>query len=337
MIPVIFGLSGPALTSDEQRLFSAVQPLGYILFGRNIVDPVQVRALTDDLRAVAGRDTVPILIDQEGGRVARLRPPHWPEFPAAGQFDQLYDIAPATAMAAARSDGFALALMLTALGVNVDCLPVLDVRHPGAHDIVGDRSFGSDPVRVAALGRAMLDGLSQGGVAGVMKHIPGHGRALADSHLSLPQVDATTEDLADDIAPFAALAGQARMAMVAHILYAAWDAERPASSSPYVIDAIIRRQIGFDGLLMTDDIEMGALDGPAEQRAVAALEAGCDVVLHCSGDLAGMKAVAATMKPATEVCLQRLERSGLTVPQAIDAGRLEVALGHRDQLLALAT
>lgn len=337
MIPVIFGLSGTALTAEERRLFSAVQPLGYILFGRNIVDPAQVRALTDDLRVVAGRHTVPILIDQEGGRVARLRAPHWPEFPAAAHFDQLYDVAPASAMAAVRSNGLALGLMLSGLGITVDCLPVLDVRHRGAHDIVGDRSFGADPVRVAALGRAMLDGLAEGGVVGVMKHIPGHGRALADSHKMLPRVDASERDLAEDIAPFATLAGQARMAMVAHILYAAWDGKRPASCSPTIIEGIIRRQIGFDGLLMTDDIEMGALDGPVEQRAVAALQGGCDVVLHCSGDLAGMETVAAAMEPASDICVTRLEKSGLMAPPVVRPDCFEQALAHRDQLLALVT
>lgn len=336
MIPVIFGLSGAALTDDERRFFSAVQPLGFILFGRNIVDPVQVRALTDDLRALSGREALPILIDQEGGRVARLRSPHWPDFPAAGSFDQLYDIAPASALAAARSNGLALGLILADLGITIDCLPVLDLRHPQAHDIVGDRSFGSDPVRVAALGRALLDGLAEGGVAGVMKHVPGHGRALADSHAMLPRVDATEQQLVADIAPFVALAGQARMAMVAHILYAAWDSAHPASCSASVIETIIRRRIGFDGLLMTDDIEMGALNGPVEQRAVAALQAGCDVVLHCSGDLASMAAVATAMAPASDACLDRLERAGITGPESVRPDRLAQAMAHRDQLLALA-
>lgn len=335
MIPVIFGLAGTSLSDSERALFRAADPAGYILFGRNIADPAQVRALTDDLRDLSGRDNLPILIDQEGGRVARLKSPHWPDFPAAARFDVLYDVAPASAMAAVRSNGVALGLSLAALGISVDCLPLLDLRHPGAHDIVGDRSLGGEPVRVAALGRAILDGLTEAGVAGVLKHMPGHGRAMADSHHSLPIVHAEDAALTADIAPFATLAAQARMAMTAHVIYTAWDAEAPATWSAKVIGDIIRRRIGFDGLLMSDDIEMQALNGPVDQRAVRALSAGCDVVLHCSGDFAAMQGVADAVGSIAAMAKERLERAthtlGLPDPQ-----RLAAAIAHRDALLALA-
>ena len=335
MIPVIFGLAGPTLSAEERAFFSAVEPAGFILFGRNIVDAAQLRSLTDDLRALTGRQALPVLIDQEGGRVARLKAPHWPAYPCASDFDDLYRQAPASALAAARSNGLALALTLAAVGVNVNCAPMLDIRHAGAHDIVGDRSYGADPVQVAALGRAMLDGLEAGGVAGVIKHIPGHGRARCDSHLDLPRVDASAEQLEQDIAPFAALAKQARIAMTAHIVYPTWDPQWPATLSETIISSIVRHRIGFEGLLLTDDIEMNALAGPVPQRGQAALTAGCDLVLHCSGELSAMQALAAALPPIAPASLDRLERALPTPVAEVSPDCLAKAIMHRDELLAL--
>jgi len=251
MLPAILGLSGPALTDDERGFFRAADPAGYILFARNCADPAQLRSLTDSLRDLSGRADLPILVDQEGGRVARLKPPAWPAFPAAARFAALYRRAPISAIEAARAGAEAIAFVLAEAGINVDCLPVLDVPREGADEVIGDRALGGEPMQVAALGRAMLDGLAAGGVAGVVKHIPGHGRATADSHKSLPVVDADEEELAIDLAPFRALA-DAPMAMAAHILYPAWDDARPASASPEIIGKVIRGRIGFDGLLITE-------------------------------------------------------------------------------------
>jgi beta-N-acetylhexosaminidase len=269
MLPAFLGLSGPVLTDAERGLIREADPAGFILFGRNIQDPAQLRALTDSLREASGRAGLPVLVDQEGGRVARLGPPHWPEFPAAGRFAALYDKAPISAIEAVRANAQALGLVLAEAGFNVDCAPVLDLRHPGANEVVGDRAFGGEPMQVAALGRAMLEGLAAGGVAGVIKHIPGHGRAPADSHHDLPVVDASAEELAADLAPFRALAGRAPMAMTAHILYPAWDRQHPATLSPVIVNILIRGALGFDGLLMSDDIAMAALSGPLPARAQA--------------------------------------------------------------------
>ncbi|MDB5687167.1 MAG: beta-N-acetylhexosaminidase, partial [Rhizorhabdus sp.] len=260
MTPLFLGLATTAVTDAERAFFTSLDPAGYILFRRNIEDPAQLRALTHDLRTIAGRADVPILIDQEGGRVARMQPPHWPAFPKAELFDRLYDIAPITAMEAARLNAQAIAVMLAEVGINVDCLPLLDVRQPGAHDIIGDRALGAEPQRVAALGRAVIDGLRAGGAVGVVKHVPGHGRAMADSHVELPVVDADAVTLETDLAPFIDLA-DAPMAMTAHVVYPAWDAVECASLSAKVIGEIIRGRIGFDGLLMSDDLGMHALTG----------------------------------------------------------------------------
>ena len=309
MLPAILGLSGPTLTDAEHGLIRDADPAGFCLFRRNVEDPVQLRALTDSLRALSGRGDLPILIDQDGGRVARLGPPQWPAFPAAARFASLYDKAPMSAIEAARANGHALALTLVEVGINVDAAPVLDLLHPGADAIVGDRSFGAEPMQVAALGRALLDGLAAGGVAGVIKHLPGHGRAAADSHHLLPVVDASAEELAADLAPFRALAGRAAMAMTAHILYPAWDPERPATLSPTIVADVIRGAIGFDGLLMTDDIAMGALSGSVAERGRAALAAGCDVVLHCSGEPADNEMLAGALGPMGEAAAARLARA----------------------------
>ncbi|HWI86572.1 MAG TPA: glycoside hydrolase family 3 N-terminal domain-containing protein, partial [Sphingomonas sp.] len=205
MTPLILGVAGPILTNDERAFFREIEPAGFILFRRNVVDRVQMKALTDDLRMLSGRDDVPILIDQEGGRVARMQPPEWPAFPSGAEYDRLYDVAPLSAIEAIRANSQALGLMLREVGINVDCLPLLDVRQPGAHDIIGDRALGGEPLRVAALGRATIEGLKAGGAVGIVKHVPGHGRAMADSHLELPVVDVPAEDLETDLRPFVTL------------------------------------------------------------------------------------------------------------------------------------
>jgi beta-N-acetylhexosaminidase len=292
MIPVIFGLAGTALTDGERRLFQHRPPAGFILFRRNIATPEQVRALTGSLKALCNNPRLPILIDQEGGRVARLVSPPWPSFPAQGVFGDIWERAPATAMAAARANAQAIALTLADLGITVDCLPVVDVPVPGSHAVIGDRALGTEPLQVAALGRAILDGLQAGGVVGVVKHVPGHGRAAADSHHALPVVTASAAELEADLAPFIRLA-DAPMAMTAHVLYTAWDRDLCASLSPTIIKAIIRERIGFDGLLLSDDLGMHALAGQPggnsmAGRALGVLAAGCDVALHCSGDVAYM-------------------------------------------------
>jgi beta-N-acetylhexosaminidase len=339
MIPLFFGLSGPALTADERALFSQTPPAGYILFARNIVHPDQVRRLTDSLRALAGDPLLPVLIDQEGGRVARLRPPHWPEFPPQRLFGALWEKAPLTAIAAARANAAALGAMLRRLGITVDCLPLVDVATSGMHDVIGDRSFGSDPLCVAALGRAVLDGLRSAGVAGVVKHIPGHGRATLDSHLALPEVDADATALDADLLPFARLR-DAPMAMTAHIVYHAWDSKRCATLSPVIIHEIIRGRLDFDGLLMSDDIDMKALGNQpgcatVAGRAVAVLEAGCDIALHCSGDFAAMAAIAASAPSIGTEARSRLERAMAWAPASDDNGATVADLCHRrDALIA---
>ncbi len=332
MKPVIFGLAGESVSEDERALFSASDPAGYILFRRNIRDRAQVRALTDDLRAIAGRDDLLIMIDQEGGRVARMQPPEWPAFPAPGVFEPLYELAPSSAIEAARCNARALAAMLTEVGINVDALPLLDVRQEGASAIMGDRSFGTDPMRVAALGRATLDGLRAGGVVGIVKHMPGHGRALVDSHEHLPTVSASAAELETDIAPFRTL-NRAAMGMTAHIVYEAWDSERPASLSPIVIGDIIRGDIGFDGLLMSDDLDMKALQGDIATLAAGVVAAGCDLALNCWGRMVDMVAIAAALPEMSEAARARLDRAMATVADGADAWTMDRALATRDLLL----
>ncbi|CAA9512635.1 MAG: GH3 [uncultured Sphingomonadaceae bacterium] len=335
MLAAIYGLSGPTLTDSERAFFRDADPAGYILFARNIVDKDQLRALTADLRSLHGRDDLPILIDQEGGRVARMRPPVWPAFPAPGApFDRLYEIAPMSAIEAMRANAESLALMLHEVGISVNCLPLLDVRQPGAHDIIGDRSFGSDPMRVAALGRATLDGLAAGGCVGVVKHMPGHGRATSDSHLELPVVNATDEELAIDLEPFAKLR-DAPMGMTAHVVYTAWDADAPATMSSHVIDAIIRRRIGFDGLLMSDDIDMKALSGTPGEKAATAVGAGCDVALDCWGRIDDMIDIANNVGDLTAKGVDRLA-AAMATAKVPDPARVADLVAKRDALLALA-
>ena len=337
MLPVFFGLEGPHITDAEARFFAACDPAGYILFARNCSSPDQLRALTDSLRTLSGRVDVPILIDQEGGRVARLKPPHWPKFPAARRFAERYSEAPGSAMEATRLNALAIALMLHACGITVDCLPVLDVEDPDGHDIIGDRAYGADPLQVAALGRACLDGLKAGGVVGVVKHMPGHGRAGADSHLELPRVDAGAAALERDFAPFRKL-NTAPMAMTAHVLYTALDPAECASTSAAIIEQVIRQSIGFEGLLMSDDLGMHALCGDFGERARAVLAAGCDIALHCSGDMAEMEAVAAGSSAMTKAASARLARA-MAWADAPAAPLPDIAdlAAQRDALLGLAS
>lgn len=346
MQPLLLGLAGLELTAEERALFRAANPAGFILFKRNVDTPAQVRALTASLRDLLGRD-LPILIDQEGGRVARLRPPHWPEFPTGERFGMLYEKAPVTAIEACRLNALALAALLRDLGINVDCLPLLDVRDPAGHDIIGDRSFGAEPMVVSALGKAVLDGFRAGGICGVVKHIPGHGRARADSHLELPVVAASRAELERDFEPFRRLA-DAPMAMTAHITYTALDAARCATLSPDVID-FIRKDIGFGGLLISDDLGMHALGNPQSgghppgsnaladfgARALACLAAGCDVALHCSGDFNEMRSIVEAAPVMTAAAAERLAGAMAWMGPGDDTPVAEWAAA-RDALLALA-
>ncbi len=269
-----------------------MRPWGFILFRRNVETPDQVRALTAALRETVADPSAPILIDQEGGRVARLGPPHWPRYPTGRAYGQVAANDPLTGQALARLGGRLIAEDLRKLGINVDCVPVLDVPQPGAHDVIGDRAYGESVEVIARLGRAAAEGLIAGGVLPVIKHIHGHGRAMSDSHLALPEVDASLEALeATDFQPFRILSDMP-MAMTAHVVYRAIDRRRPATTSRKAI-RLIREGLGFDGLLMSDDLSMKALSGDFAARARASLRAGCDVVLHCNGDMAEMQAVLA--------------------------------------------
>jgi beta-N-acetylhexosaminidase len=335
MIPAIFGCSGPRLTADERAFFREADPAGYILFGRNCETPAQLRALTDDLRSIHGRERLLVSIDQEGGRVARLRPPHWAAHPAGEAFDRLYQIAPASAIEAARVGAQALALELSAMGITVDYHPPLDVRQAGAHDVIGDRSLGSDPMQVAAIGRAILDGLAAGGVTGCVKHMPGHGRSMVDTHKEMPTVHASADELEHDLAPFRAL-NSALIGMTGHLKFPVWDAEHPATLSPTIIRDVIRGQIGFAGLLLTDDIDMEALAGTIAERAVQAHAAGCDIVLNCWAKRADMEAICNALPAMSEAVTARLDRAlaGTRVAGAVAVETHEL-LAKRDALLAL--
>ena len=352
---VIFGCAGRSLTDAERRLFERVNPLGFILFSRNVQgapvqgadptegqgragaalagpvqDPAQVRALVDELRGLVGRPDAPVLIDQEGGRVQRLRPPCWRKAPPAAAFRPLAARDPAAAREAVRLNAALIGAELAALGIDVDCTPVLDVPVAGAHDVIGDRAYGDQPGLIAELGRAVCEGLMERGVLPVIKHIPGHGRANVDSHLSLPVVRDSAETLrATDFAPFRALA-DAPWAMTAHVVYQAFDAAAPATTSALVVREVIRGEIGFDGVLISDDIAMKALGGGFGERAAAVLAAGCDAALHCTGDLAEMEAVAAATSPLTEKARERLARgrARLGRPGPFDAAAAEARLAR---------
>jgi beta-N-acetylhexosaminidase len=335
MLPAIFGIAGPTLSDRERAFFGEADPAGYILFGRNVESRVQLRALTDALRAIHARERLFVCIDQEGGRVARMKPPEWPCYPAGEAFDRLYDVAPASAIEAARANCEALGLDLAEAGITVDCHPVLDVRQPGAHDVIGDRALGSEPMRVAALGRAVLDGLARAGIAGCIKHMPGHGRAMADSHEELPVVEADEDALESDLEPFRRLA-DAPVGMTAHVCYTAWDRDHPATLSPFVIGEIIRERIGFSGLLLSDDLDMKALPGSVPERAEKAVAAGCDVALNCWAKLDDMEAIAARLPAMSEETAKRLDRALAGSRQNAASEDQAQLAARRDALLALA-
>lgn len=333
MQAAIYSTAGPKLTPDERALFRDADPAGYILFARNCVDQQQLLRLTDELRSIAGRDDVPIMMDQEGGRVARMKPPAWPAFPPGYAFSRLYQAAPSSAIEATRANARALALTMRASGINVNCLPVLDVRQEGASEIIGDRALGDDPMQVAALGRAVLDGMASAGVVGVVKHMPGHGRALVDSHKERPVIHASGEELEVDLEPFRTLR-HAPMGMIAHLVYTAWDPDQPASLSPTVINDIIRSRIGFDGWLISDDIGMDALRGGSGARAAGVVAAGCDVALHCTGIMEEMIAVANSVPAMSSEGEARLDRA-MAMAREEDGLSFAEAVDKRDALLAL--
>ena len=335
MLAAIFGLAGSELSDDERDFFRDSNPAGFILFKRNCDSSEQLRRLTDSLREASGRGDVPILVDQEGGRVARLKPPEWSVFPAAERFSDLYGIAPSSAIEAARANARAIALMLRDVGINVNALPLLDVRQPGASDIIGDRALGDQPMQVAALGRAVLDGMASAGVVGIVKHMPGHGRALVDSHHELPIVTASAEELEADLEPFERLSS-APMGMMAHVVYTAWDADHPSSQSCFVIEHIIRERIGFEGFLMSDDSNMNALTGTQAERAAACVTAGCDVALPCNGVLADNVAIAERLGELSAEGEARLARAMARVNAPPDGPDFAESIATRDTLLALA-
>ncbi len=312
----IAGCSGHELSSEEAAFFREAAPWGFILFRRNVDTPRQVRALCDALRDTVGRADAPILIDQEGGRVQRMGPPHWPKYPSGSVYGRLHANDPLVQRELARLGARLIAHDLRAVGITVDCLPVLDVPSPGAHDVIGDRAYGRTRDRVAVLGRAAAEGLLAGGVLPVVKHMPGHGRALVDSHEALPVVRATAEALEVDVEPFRTLS-DAPMGMTCHVVFDAWDAEHPATLSSKVIAEIIRGRIGFDGLLMTDDLSMHALTGTFRDRTQAAFDAGIDVGLHCNGVMDEMRAVA---EAAPLLSGRAAERAGAALARLDPAG-----------------
>jgi len=324
----IYGCAGLELTSSEQAFFAAKKPLGFILFKRNIDTPEQVRALIAALKVAAGHPDVLILIDQEGGRVQRLKPPHWTAYPPAAAFETMAG-SPSQQRELVRLGARLMAHDLRALGINVDCAPVLDVPQAGAHDVIGDRAYGLTADSVAVMGRAAAEGLLAGGVLPVLKHAPGHGRAGADSHKELPVVKSRRDELEKiDFLPFAVNADMP-VAMTAHVVYTALDRRNPATTSRKVIQSI-REDIGFDGLLLSDDIGMGALKGPLPGRARAALRAGCDVVLHCSGDIEEMRAVSANVPTLKGKALVRLERALARLKHKVEPLDIEEARGRLD-------
>ena len=287
----ITGVSGPALTDAEREFLRDAQPWGLIIFKRNVTNPDGLRALVDDARSVLRR-RAPVLVDQEGGRVQRLGPPHWPKYPPAAAYGRLYDANRTEGLAAARLGARLIAADLAAVGIDVDCMPLADVPVAGADAVIGDRAFGAEPDKVSALAAAFAEGLQDGGVLPVVKHLPGHGRATADSHQKLPVVTAAKTTLeATDFAAFRPLAGLP-LAMTAHVVFTALDQTAPATTSPVIVREVIRGSIGFQGLLMSDDLSMAALSGLLGERTLAALAAGCDMALHCNGSMDEMRAVA---------------------------------------------
>ncbi len=324
---VIFGVGGKRLSAEEKAFFAEVNPFGYILFTRNCESPEQVRALVSELNDLHGRAVLPVLIDQEGGRVARLRPPYWRASPPAGKLAAIAGCNIEQACEAIRLNARLIASELRGLGINVNCAPVADILIEGAHQIVGDRAYGSDPEQVATLASAMADGLMEGGVLPVLKHIPGHGRALADSHEALPVVDTKLEELRrTDFVPFKRL-NNLPFAMTAHVLYTAIDPNQLATVSPAAI-RLIREELGFDGCLMSDDLSMHAMTGDFGERTQRTLDAGCDLVLHCNGNMEEMQSIARQLRPMTKQAAQRANRAlaMLKDPLPLDSAMAEAQL-----------
>ena len=324
----ICGVEGLCLSVDEKQFLQEFKPWGLILFARNVDTADQIKALTDEFRNIVDRADAPVLIDQEGGRVQRMKAPNWRNYPAGCQYLKAFNGDVGQACIAASIVTRLLAQDLYEVGINVDCLPVLDVPVEGSHEIIGDRAYSSVPAQVSLIARSACEGLMAGGVLPVIKHIPGHGRAKADSHLSLPVVKATRSELeATDFAPFKDLSDMP-MAMTAHVVYADIDAEAPATQSKTVIDAIIRDHIGFDGLIMSDDITMRALSGSIPDRVQKALAAGCDLMLHCDGHLGRMREVAENSGELTGEALARADKalSFLQTPTDFDVAEAEKIL-----------
>jgi beta-N-acetylhexosaminidase len=324
----ITGVEGLMLSANERAFLRAAEPWGFILFKRNIDTPAQVRVLVRELRDMVGR-RAPILIDQEGGRVQRLGPPYWPKYPPGSFYSTIYDINRAAGLAAAKGGARLIANDLAELGIDVDCLPLADVPVREADPIIGDRAYGMTPDKVAVIGAAIAEGLMQGGVLPVLKHIPGHGRATADSHLNLPVVDTERAELeSSDFAAFKPLA-QLPLGMTAHVVFSAIDPLAPATTSGTMVREVIRGTIGFDGLLMSDDISMKALSGTLAERSRAALAAGCDIVLHCNGSLDEMREVAAAVPNLEGAAARRaevaLQQRHEPVPFDVEAARTEFA------------
>lgn len=324
----ITGISATELSDAEREFIRLERPWGFILFKRNIETPEQVTMLVQELRSTLGDPDAPVLIDQEGGRVQRLGPPHWPAYPPGAVFGALYDVEPALGLTAARLSARLIAADLIDLGVTVDCLPLADVPVPGAHAVIGNRAYGTEPGKVAAIARAVTEGLEQGGVLPVLKHIPGHGRATADTHFRLPEVDTSKTELErTDFAAFQPLA-DLPMAMTAHVVFSALDPAHPATTSATIIEQVIRGVIGFQGLLMSDDVSMNALAGSIAERTRAIVDAGCDMVLHCNGNLDEMREVARETPELSGKALQRARRAlaSRRAPQPLDrqAARAEL-------------
>jgi beta-N-acetylhexosaminidase len=324
----ITGVATTTLSAAERAFFADERPWGFILFKRNVETPRQVAALVQELKARAGRADAPVFIDQEGGRVQRLGPPHWPVYPPGALFGALYDLDPALGLLAARLSSRLIAADLVELGITADCLPLADVPVAGADAVIGNRAYGTEPEKVAAIARAVTDGLQQGGILPVLKHIPGHGRATADSHLRLPTVDTARHELEKtDFAAFQPLA-DLPMAMTAHVVFSALDPVHPATTSATIIAQVIRGVIGFQGLLMSDDVSMNALAGSIAERTRAIFSAGCDVVLHCNGQIQEMRDVAAETPELSGKARQRAEQAlaSRAVPQPFDrdAARAEL-------------
>ncbi len=331
----ITGVAGPALTPDERAFLRAERPWGFILFRRNIQNKAQASDLVAELREIVGRAEAPVLIDQEGGRVQRLQPPIWPSYPPGRTFGRIFERDSAKGLRAARLSARLIAADLTEIGVDVDCLPIVDVPVPGSDNVIGDRAYGTNPATVTAIGRAVAEALSDGGVLPILKHIPGHGRALVDSHHLLPVVDTPRGQLeAIDFAPFRALA-DLPMAMTAHVIFSACDPARPATTSATIIGEVICDFIGFDGLLMGDDVSMNALDGSIAQRSRDTIAAGCDVVLACNGELDEMRAVADNVPELRGEALRRADAVLATKrrPQPLD---IAAARAELDALVKLA-